>query len=118
MGAYATGTPIVPLGLVAGTLSLATGGAVYNLIDLIVAQLDVNVNRGANNVVIQAGAAALFIGTASTLGGALSATNYGLTLATGVIYTFGPSNFPGANAPLANLQVLSVATGSCHVMVW
>jgi hypothetical protein len=116
MGAYATGTPLVPLGYVAGTLAI-TGGAPVNLIDLIVAQLDVNCDRGARNVIIQAGGAALFIGTATTLGGALSATNYGRTLATGLIAEY-HSNFPGSNSPLGSLQVFMASSGSCHVEVW
>ena len=117
MGAYATGTPLVPIGYIAGKLAI-TGGAPVNLIDLIVAQLDVNVDRGARKVVIQRDSADLFVGTKTTLGGALSATNYGMTLTTTVPIFRYDSNFPGSNSPLGSLQVFSTADGACHVQVW
>lgn len=115
MGAFATGTPLVPIGFIAGTIT--TTSSPQNVLDLIVAQLDANVDRGARNLLIQAGSAACFLGGPSTTGGAMSSTNYGLTLAAGTWQLF-TSNFPGSNTPIGSMQVLTASAGSVHVMVW
>lgn len=124
MGAAATGTPLLPTGYVAGTISIsaAQAGSAQSLLALIQAQLDPNVQGAAQEVNISSDSSGIvYIGTAKNLAGTLSASNYGVALPASTT-TFAPyrnyrATFPGINAPVGNLYVFMSSTGTFHVEV-
>ena len=125
MGAYATGPPLFPAGYVAGKITISAGnaGTPLPLLSLIQAQLDSNCPGAGQEVTIQADTSgAVYVGRASTLGGALSTSNYGYVLDPGTSTVAGASrtyrsSFPGNNSPVGDLQVLMAAAGTFHVEV-
>lgn len=117
MGAAATGLPLFPPAMVAGTITIAGGNisTPVQLLGLIQSQLDANCPGSARAVRIQAGTVTLFVGRFSPTGGALSATNFGYQLTAGLSAIYG-SSYPGSNAPLGDLQVF-MAAGTFSVEV-
>lgn len=125
MGAAATGFPIVPSGLVAGTITISAqqAGTPQQLLALIQAQLDPNCPGAGQEVTLLADSSGpLYIGRANLVG-PLSASNYGYLLAAGtspVIPGGGISfqtSFPGNSAPVGDLQVLMTGAGTFHVII-
>jgi len=120
MGAAATGTPLIPSGYVAGTITISAGqaGSPQNLFDLIRAQLDPNCVGVGREINIQNDFASgtLYIGGPNPILGALSTSNYGYALVPGAARTY-RSSFPGNAASVGDLQVLLAATGTFHVEV-
>jgi hypothetical protein len=119
MGAFNTGFPLVPTGVVAGTLTFSSAQAnnPVNLLSMIQAQLDANFTGQARDVFIQTDSSgALYIGKPNLVG-ALSTSNYGVQLASGgqsiTIY----SSFPGANAPVGEISVLMTGQFTFHVFI-
>jgi len=118
MGAFGTGYPIVPSGLVAGTITISAdaAGTPQNLLSLIQAQIDPNC-PSAREVNIQSDASGtVYFGAPSPLGGALSPTNYGFALPPTASRTY-RSSFPGMNVSVGDLWVLMSAAGTFHVEV-
>jgi hypothetical protein len=118
MGAFATGFPLMPSGYVAGTITISAGqaGVPQQLLALIQAQLDANAAGAGYEVTLQTDSSgALYVGRQSTLGGALSSTNYGYQLPSGGSSRTYRSGFPGAHSPVGDLMVLMTATGTFHV---
>ena len=118
MGAFATGTPLLPSGYVAGTITISAGQAnvPQQLLALIQAQLDLNCPGAGQEVTIQATSASLYVGRESPLAGPLSSSNYGYVLVAGASRTY-RTTFPGAHSPVGDLQVLMTATGTFQVEV-
>jgi hypothetical protein len=115
MGASATGFPLMPSGYVAGTITLSDSNP-HQLLALIQAQLDANASGAGYEVNLQSDASGvLYVGRQSTLGGALSSTNYGYFLPAGGSSRTYRSGFPGAHSPVGDLQVLMVGGGTFHV---
>ena len=120
MGASATGFPLFPTGYVAGTITISAGQAnvPQQLLALIQAQLDLNAPGAGYEVNLQTDASGpLYIGRQSTLGGALSSTNYGYTLPAGGSSRTYRSGFPGSHSPVGDLMVLMTAAGTFHVEI-
>jgi hypothetical protein len=125
MGAFATGSPLMPSGYVAGTITISAGqaGTPQQLLSLIQAQLDPNCPGAGHEIQLQADSSgALYIGRANAAG-PLSTTNYGYVLdkaqsplvaGASRIYR---TSFPGAHSPVGDLMVLMSATGTFHVEV-
>lgn len=120
MGAAATGVPLFPAGLVAGTITITGGqiGVPQQLLALIQAQLDANCPGAGQEVVIQNDIAGvnLYIGRSSTIKGDMSTSNYGMLLTAGQTYTFRTS-FPGSHSPVGDLQVFASASATFHVVI-
>jgi hypothetical protein len=120
MGAYATGPPLFPAGYVAGTITIGAGqaGTPQQLLALIQAQLDPNCPGAGQEVTLQSDSTgALYIGRASSLAGALSATNFGYVLPAGISSRTYRTSFPGSHSPVGDLQVFMASTGTFHVEV-
>lgn len=125
MGAYATGSPLLPSGYVAGTITISSGqaGTPQSLLGLIQTQLDANCPGAGYEVTLQTDSSgALYVGR-SNLIGALSTSNYGYVLdkaqtgfTAGASRTY-RSGFPGSHSSVGDLQVLMSATGTFHVEV-
>jgi hypothetical protein len=116
MGAYATGTPLLPSGYVAGTITLSDTSP-HNLLTLIQVQLDVNCVGAGQEVTIQADTSGtVYVGNQSPIGGPLSTTNFGYQLTPGASRTYRTS-FPGNSAPVGSLEVLMNPAGTLHVEV-
>lgn len=108
--------PSTPTTYVAGRITLPAN-TVQNLLVLIQRQLDPNCPGGPREVrltVVSGGN--IYIGAASPLGGALSATNCAYSLAAGQSRTY-KSNYPGSNVALGNLQVLASSATQLNVEV-
>jgi len=121
MGAAATGIPLFPAGLVAGTITISGGqiGVPQQLLTLIQAQLDPNCPGAGYEVYIEndlAVGSTLYVGRESKNGGPLSATNYGRAFLPGAGYTF-RSGFPGSHSPVGDLQVFASAAATFHVVI-
>jgi hypothetical protein len=126
MGSAATGFPLFPSGYTAGTITIAAGqaGVPQQLLALIQLQLDVNCQGAGREVTLQADSSgALYVGCQTTIGGALSTTNYGYVLdkaqagfIAGASRTY-RSTFPGNNATIGDLMVLMTGAGTFHVEV-
>ena len=118
MGASATGFPLYPSGMVAGTIAIGSAQAnvPQSLLALIQAQLDPNCTGTGQEVNIQTDTGSLYVGRPSPLGGALATTNYGYLLTAGSSRTY-RSSFPGNNSPVGDLSVLMTAAGTFHVEV-
>lgn len=117
MGSAATGFPLMPAGYVAGTITL-TGSAPQQLLALIQAQLDPNAPGAGYEVNLQTDASgALFVGRQSSLGGALSSTNYGYSLPAGGSSRVYRSGVTGSHSPVGDLMVLMVGGGTFHVEI-
>ncbi len=117
MGAAATGTPLLPSGYVAGTITISAGQAntPQNLFDLIRTQLDANCPGTGTEVQLQATGASLYIGRANLIG-ALSTTNYGYLLTAGSSRIY-RSGVTGSHSPVGDLQVLLQSSGTFQVEV-
>ena len=123
MGAAATGIPLFPAGYVAGTIALSDSNP-HQLLALIQAQLDANCPGAGQEVTIQADSSGpLYVGRQTTLGGALSTSNYGYVLdkantgfVAGASRTY-RSSFPGNSSPVGDLMVLMSGGGTFHVEV-
>lgn len=115
----ASANPLVAPAYTAGTISISAG-KVSNLLAVIQAQLEPNQSGGALGITItadQANAGTVYVGAASTLGGPLSAVNYGYALnPTGQSYR----NTPGAGfaAPVGQIQLLSPQSAILHVEIY
>lgn len=125
MGAAATANPLLPSGMVAGTIAISSqqAGVPQSLLTLMQAQLDPNCPGAGQEVTIQAdNSGAVYIGRPNQMG-ALSTSNYGYLLVAGTsalipggAISF-QTSFPGNNAPVGDLQVLMSASGTFHVIV-
>jgi hypothetical protein len=99
----------------AGTVNVAAG-TVFSLLRLIQQQLDPNCSGGPREFSIHVTAGGIYIGGANARG-PLSAANYGTALTAGQTKAYS-SNYPGSQAPLASLSVLSTTGASTiHVEV-
>lgn len=118
MGAFATGSPLIPSGYVGGTITISAGIAntPQQLLALIQLQLDVNCKGAGYEITIQATTGNLYVGRESPSGGPLSTTNYAYVLVPGASRTY-RSSFPGEHSPVGDLQVLMTAAGSFQVEV-
>lgn len=112
-------TPSIPAPYVGGTIELEPG-VVSNLLDLIQNKLQKNCPGSAAELQLWADSGnfgAISVGSASQLGGALSANNYAYQLTP----TSGPriyrSTFPGSSVPIGDLQVLAQSGGKLHIEV-
>lgn len=125
MGAYATGSPLLPSGYVSGTITISSGqaGTPQALLTLIQAQLDPNCKGVGREVTLQTDSSGpLYVGSPNNVG-ALSTTNYGYVLdkaqsgfLAGASRTY-RTQFPGEASPVESLSVLMTATGTFHVEV-
>jgi hypothetical protein len=110
--------PTIPPAYVAGAVNI-TAATVQNLLALIQAQLAANCPGTAVELMLTADAAntaAISVGAASTIKGALSASNYGYQLpATGGVTRVYRSTYPGNQAPVGEIQVFSTAAAVLHV---
>jgi hypothetical protein len=106
-----------PSPYVAGTVTVPAN-TVVSLLTLIQQQLDRNCPGGPRELSITASAGGgIYIGTRSPVAGALAAGNFGLSLAPGQTKSY-TSSYPGAQAPLGNLQVLSTGSpATIHIEV-
>jgi len=108
--------PSTPAAYVAGTLALLPN-AVANLLQLIQIQLDPNCPGGPREVQIIVGSGGnVYVGAYSKIAGPLSNTNYAYSLSAGAIRVY-RSAYPGANVPLANLQVLADSAAVLNIEV-
>jgi hypothetical protein len=108
----------IPCAYIAGTINV-TAGSVQNLLTLIQAQLTPDCPGAAAEFQIQADTAntgTVEFGAASSIAGALSATNYGYSLAANAIRLY-RSTYPGASSPIGDVQVFSAAAAILHVEV-
>ncbi|HEY6373456.1 MAG TPA: hypothetical protein VIX37_22965 [Candidatus Sulfotelmatobacter sp.] len=111
-------TPVyAPAAYVAGPVTLQAG-VVSSLLDLIQVQLQTNCAGTCVEFMLQAdptNSSAISVGAANSLNGPLTSTNYGYKLAPGSAPRIYRSTYPGASAPLGELQVLSIASAILHV---
>ena len=122
MGAAGTGQPLLPAGMVGGTITLSDSNP-HVLLDLCVAQLDKNCPGAGQEVTLQADSSGpLYVGLPNLIG-ALSTTNYSYVLdkaqsgcVAGASRTYRTS-FPGNHSPVGNLNVLMSGGGTFHVEV-
>lgn len=122
MGAAATGTPLLPSGYIAGTITLSDSNP-HQLLALIQAQLDPNCPGAGQEINLQADASgAVYVGEQNLIG-VLSTSNYGYVLdkAQGALLAGASrtyrSGFPGHGSPIGTLQVLMNGGGTFHVEV-
>lgn len=119
--------PLSAPAYIAGTISLS-GGQVstpLTVLSLVQAQLEANCPGACLSLLIQAdngnnSSHTLKIGAPSTLGGALSDTNYGVELvatAPGNIY-YRSSAGSGISVDIGNLQVFISQAGKFHVEIY
>jgi hypothetical protein len=111
--------PSIPVPYLAGTLSL-TANAVANLLTLIQAQLATNCPGSVVELLISPDAAntgAVLVGAYSQIAGALSATNYGYSLAATSAPRLYQATYPGNTISLGDIQVLSAAAAKLHVEI-
>lgn len=112
-------TPSIPAPYVGGTIELEAG-VVGNLLQLIQTQLQRNCPGSATELQLWADPTnfgSISVGSASQLGGPLTATNcaYRLTPTSGPrLYR---STYPGASIPLGDLQVRATGAARLHVEV-
>lgn len=107
----------MPTGYVAGTITLSDSQP-RQLLALIQTQLDANAPGAGYEVNLQTDASgALYVGRQSTLGGALSSTDYGYQLPAGGSSRTYRSAVTGAHSPVGDLQVLMVGGGTFHVEI-
>jgi hypothetical protein len=118
MGAYATGTPLLPTGYVAGTITISSGqsAAPQQLLSLIQTQLDPNCPGAAYELTLyNGGAEVLYIGR-QNLAGPLSSSNYGYQLQTGQSRTY-RSSVTGAHSSVGDLEVFVASASTFNVEV-
>jgi hypothetical protein len=108
-------TPSIPAPYVGGSVVVPANEAT-SLFALIQQQLQPNCPGGAAELVLSADDA-VFVGSASAIGGPLSETNYAFQLTPGGPPRIYRSSFPGNQAPLADLQVFAAAAAVLHVEV-
>lgn len=112
-------TPSIPAPYVGGVVDLEPG-VVLNLLELIQTKLQRNCPGSATELQLWADSTnfgSISVGSASQLGGPLSADNcaYRLTPTSGPrIYR---STYPGSSVPLGDLQVLASGAARLHVEV-
>jgi hypothetical protein len=106
-----------PVPYVAGTVTLAAN-VVASLLNLIQIQLDENCSGGPRELSLYVSSGGtIYIGAMSPIGGRLSTTNWAHQLTAGQTKIY-RSNYPGAQVPLGNLQVLSTgSSATLHVEV-
>lgn len=115
----ASANPLAAPAYTAGTITILAG-VVSNLLAVIQAQLEPNQSGGALGITLtadQGNGGTVYVGAASTLGGALTATNYGYSLSpTGSGYR----NTPGAgfSAPVGQIQLYSPSNATLHVEIY
>jgi|SRR5215472_4008597 len=111
--------PSIPVPYLAGTLNL-TAGAVANLLTLIQAQLATNCPGSVIELLISPDAAnsgGVEIGAYSQIAGALSATNFGYTLAATSPPRLYQASYPGMTISLGDIQVFAAAAAKLHVEI-
>lgn len=108
-------TPSIPAPYTGGSI-IVPAGSPTNLLTLIQQQLQPNCPGSSHELVLSADEA-VFVGSASMIGGALSDTNYAFQLAAGGAPRIYRSAFPGNSTPLADLQVFAAAEAVMHVEV-
>lgn len=108
-------SPTVPAPYVGGSV-VVPAGQPTSLLGLIQQQLQPNCPGSSAELVISADEA-IYVGSASALGGPLSATNYAYELTPGAAPRIYRSSFPGNSTPLADLQVFAAAAATLHVEV-
>lgn len=117
MGAAATGSPVLPSGYVAGTITISGAQAdqPQQLLALIQVQLDPNCPGAAYTLTIQIDTTPIY-GGRQNAAGALSSSNYGWTLQSNYASRAIQSAFPGVHAPIGDIEIY-MAAGTFHVEV-
>lgn len=105
----------VPPAYVAGSI-VCPPNQPTNLLALIQQQLQPNCPGSAHELVISADESVL-VGSASAIGGALTAANFAYELAPGGQPRIYRSSFPGSSCPLGDLQLFAAAAATVHVEV-
>lgn len=109
------GTPSIPASYVSGSVFVPAGD-VWSLLYLIQKQLSPNCPGSSVEFALSSDDEVL-VGGASTLGGPLSASNYGYKLTPDGPPRVYRASYPGGNTPVGELQVLAAAGGYLHVEV-
>ena len=112
-------TPSIPAPYVSGTIDLEAG-VVANLLELMQTKLQYNSPGSATELLLEADSTnfgSIMMGSASQIGGPLSATNYAYKLTPSGGPRIYRSTYPGNSIPIGDLQVLSASAAKLHVEV-